>query len=355
MGFFFKILGAFAKTNESLSRQRINFIPIHFALLVAAIIMTFVGLAQFQEGMAQSQEPREISLQDLLDHKNLSQKYVKVKGLLIPDSKLEIVSYKEGESIETGKVTEVFLAMLDTKSRRAIYVQMEGLTVDFKKPEVREVTGMISPIEGLVKDEVKKENTPRSKVKIDAKYMLTQGDSPANPRIWAVVMGLSGLYALLTLLVIMKKYTIFRKEADSVEHISAPSLESSNPAVFATGHFYLQDTKKYFVNVPSKLGNTESGEAVIFASIDASSTTFGFTTKKRDGIWTISSQPAQISALEKGIQYWGFKARPALRMVYQDPRNHKASKAILGFNNETERETILQEFKRQGAGSRGGV
>jgi hypothetical protein len=113
--------------------------------------------------------------------------------------------------------------------------------------------------------------------------------------------------------------------------------------MFATGKYQADDPeiellkiRKYFVHVPAVLervnfAENESGLAVL-SNIDADD---------HKGVWSQHIQDGSLADIVAGYHYFGLKKRPAIRYTYRDPRFKKPRKAILGFDQATDRDRVL--------------
>ena len=129
----------------------------------------------------------------------------------------------------------------------------------------------------------------------------------------------------------------------------APSpAENGRADIRMTGRLRLHEKlAQRFIDVPVSPVHLEDGAFAFASNIDASSRMYGVVTQKRSGLWLLMPQQRTLS-WEEGLSYFGFKARPALRLNYADALDKdKKSSAILSFGSEAQRAQIIASLRKE--------
>jgi hypothetical protein len=338
MEFVYRFLGWVAHLNERLSHTRINLVPLNLAAIFILCVVAIYGLTEIRDGLVNGQTPRRIRMTDLLAHQEAHRNYVKVVGEVHPEAGLTLTRRSSTE--------RAWVPMLDGSGKRAMLVELVDPPPADAKPEIREVTGMLQPLDSRVETELGKVNNTIDGVAIDPEYMLTEGHRPGDLRVWIPATLALGLLLGGFLLTFGTRYVVFRSHpaAAAVPAVAGMPAEAD---LRTTGCFELDGKhRRRFLDVPCVLTRFETGEPVVVANVDASSRFMGFTTQKRAGYWMLPIAPGSITRLEEGRSYRGGGARPALRFCYQEPGRPAAQQAILSCRDEAEQAAVRAELER---------
>src|SRR5947209_19989864 len=126
MSALYYLLGVVAKMNAGMWRFRINFLPINVLLIGALGFWGFGELTSAIEGTHNDATPLSVSVQQIHDEANASQKYVAVTGLDVPTALFEFGN--KGADGEITLVERSWSPLVDTASQRILLVQREGKT-----------------------------------------------------------------------------------------------------------------------------------------------------------------------------------------------------------------------------------
>ena len=171
-----------------------------------------------------------------------------------------------------------------------------------------------------------------------------------------ILFGALILVALLTLLMIVMRHTIFL--AGDEPDPSPPSEETDGAGpMFATGKYQVRDPevegleiRGYFVNVPAVLERVVVAEnesvLAVQSNIDAD---------EHKGVWSQDIRDGSVTEIVAGYFYFGWKRRPAIRYKYQDPRMKKPRRAILAFDRTVDRDRVLYRLRATRAESPAGA
>jgi hypothetical protein len=343
----YRLLGVIARFNERLSHYRVNFIPINFGVMALLCGASLFGLIEFSEGISNGDKPVPRTVAEVLNRKDTSRSFVTVTGELHPEAGFqEMTKDKYDTSERPGRA---YVVMLDEKDDCAILVQRNENDFNNGQPAMTQITGMLDEMDSEMQTKLHEKGGQIGGVRIDTKYMLTEGRQPGNPVVGAALMVVFGLLSLAFIGTFLMKYVVFQKtgaETPSLSTAQAALTPEQHVDLRVTGRFALdQRNAKRFLNVPAAIATTGGGEMVIISNIDASSKLYGITTQKLAGLWTLVLQPTGLQQVEIGRLYDGLNIRPALRIRYREGNSGTVS-AILSFANAAERETVLNELHR---------
>jgi len=342
MEILFRALGLAARLNERMSRFRVNFIPINLGLMVVLGIL-FIGCGDAaRSAFATGGAPVSIRLVDLLAHKTPGTSYVRVTGNLYSGAAL-IGRSGRGES---KSVTKTWMPLVDGSGKRGILVERAVPTDEAGGGvETVEITGMLQPMEGDLKEKLDGTQGTLAGIKLDTAYTLAEAGSPGDPWINGGAALVSGAVLALLVATFAMQYVVFRPEApEPGVPVAADNAQEIDLRV--TGGFVLDGAhRQRFLNVPAGMGRTENGEVIFVSNIDASNRFMGIATNKRDGYWVVPVEPGTVPKFECGRLYVGLAIRPAVRFRYREPGAQLWQTAILSFGHEAERVAALRDLQ----------
>jgi hypothetical protein len=191
-------------------------------------------------------------------------------------------------------------------------------------------------------------------VPVETSCMLVMADESAgNP--WtsavaaALILGLAALFVVATLM----RNTVFQPTGGVMRSMEASPSEPV--PIGATGVFVLEQqrgfARKRFVQMPAFVVRVDDGGAVVCANIDASSRFMGFTTSKREGIWTLPIDSVSPGDCRTGFLYWGLSRFSALKFPYRDVTDGTKRVAILSAATDEALMTAMALVARGGGRS----
>src|SRR5262245_50193532 len=117
MRVLYQILGAIAKTNSTLWRYRVNFIPMNVLGIFLLAALTFSLWDNTIEGFRNGEKPLELSVEQV-HGQDLVQNYVKVSGWFVP---VAVYTLSRNGVVETS-----WAPLLDGERKRVMLVQRSG-------------------------------------------------------------------------------------------------------------------------------------------------------------------------------------------------------------------------------------
>ena len=275
---------------------------------------------------------------EVLAHPDTSPSWLKTTGNLAPAVSLE---EKLGEG--DGTVTATWVPLVDGTGKKGLLVRVADAATAEGPVRTVEITGRLTRLASDLQQELQKKNGKVGGIQISTEWAITEGRTTADPATFfciAVVLGLSGLPLFGALVV---GNVIFRK----VPGADAGNLPEGGPLDLRTTGYFILDgrVRQRFLNVPSGFELTENRELILYANIDASSKFYGFTTERRQGIWTILVPLYGLKATETGLIYLGLDTRPALRLKFQTPYGGGQAEAIVSFEDERQRASFAHALQ----------
>jgi len=341
MNLAYRILGLTANLTERASRTRGNGVPMNWMFLLLLGFFLAWPIHEAIEVKTNEGDPIKTTIANATSSDKLLDRYITVTGQLHPD---QAVTETENDKVKDKNIT--WLPLIDKATQGGIYVKtditqpnrgvisrLEGSQKSFAGPPQVAVSGMLRKIDKGLQAAVRSTAEPIDGVNLNYEYILVAGSKPSGFYLWVAIAAAIAIPILLMLLVIFKRYVIFRPDPSVVAGIdlNAPPLLSQEPIdLRTTARFIFEgNVRKRFHRVPSGIAQTESGDMAILANVDASSHFMGRMTKNRAGIWAAVIRHDSLSPPEYGKLYFGLEALPAFRIRYTDAINNAASTAIL--------------------------
>lgn len=347
MTFLYRLLGIAARIGERLSHTRVNLVPFNWAVMFILGVVFATGLNGIRDAAVNGQTPRAVSLNELLDHKDVDHNYVKVSGLVFPKARIVRRSKK------SGSVSQTWVPIVPPGSDRALLVKVasDGSAVGDGEPHAATLVGMLVPMSTDLQKKLNDEiaGLPAGDVpKIDTTYELVENRHPGSPLLWTAMAVLGGGALALMLATFAMKYVVFRRTPGvALENAANPPAFSGDLRV--TGKFILDPkNQKRFLNVPAGLARLDGGQIALVSNIDASDRFMGFTTQKRAGMWAIVFPPLAPGDVEAGELYCGLAAYPSLRIRYRDEQSGQASTAVLSCADDGDRAYLYRALLTPG-------
>jgi len=175
-------------------------------------------------------------------------------------------------------------------------------------------------------------------------FAFLQGWIPASPRSALGVLLLSLALLLLLLWARHRGYIVFRPHRAPPVPLQPPLVPDEKVFLRASGFFEVDKKRQYFVDVAAAFATMETREHVVMGWIPPSEFLFIRWPRNEVGMWYIFFRPEHIRALELGELCFGWRIRPALRVVYQGKGGLET--AYLSFNDLASRQRVLDDLAR---------
>jgi len=337
MDLFYRLLGFVAGINSGLSRVRINFVPLHYGLiLVLGSVAFFSGIIGMS--VASAAGPAiTVSLDRVLAGSRPERTFVSVTGKLKPTSTLLEKAGGGAEAAETK-----WVPLVDRSGKRGLLVQLKTTPATATSGKPVEVTGWLCDLNPDLLETLQAKKGTVGGIQIDTSQVLREGSDPLSPLpLWIISLA-TGVPAGLLFLMLFSQNIVFRKVPLGAGIPLGDRLQKIDLRV--TGSFTLNGWNRRFLDVYSSFAVGEAGELLFISNIDASSRLYGFTLHDRQGYWVLSMHPGSLQAPESGLLYLDFRARPALRLKYRPTGGGKLETAIASFGSEAERYIFLQHL-----------
>ena len=328
MSALYYALGFIARLNTGMWRYRLNFIPINVLVIGLMIFGAVAAVRSAIEGASNDRVPLAVTVAQIRDEANPTRTYISVSGLEIPDA-----VYEYGEKASNGDITRIeksWTPLVDRESQRILLVQRAG-KAPAGEPRQTTVAGMLRELDDDVRKGLAEHGNAIQGVPVETRYALVDGDTPANSETSAII----AIFLLVTL-VLFAIATASRNTVFQRTDFGSPVLKikSVGPVhVGGTATFALRKNEKiiqkHFIEMPSVLTHTDSGQPVLLSNIDASSHFMGITTSERSGIWTVMMENGSVRDPQMGYLYWGTSRRPALRFTYTSAEANAVRSAII--------------------------
>ena len=336
MSIIYRLLGIVARVNENLSRKSINFIALNWAIMVGLGFLLATGMNETRDAWVNGDKPRQATLTEVLDHRNPERNYVSVAGVLFPNAALQ--KTLENKNNRQTTVTGSYVPLLDMATRHGIFVEMAG-QIPSAPSRMSAVTGMLKPIDSMLKTKLQEMGGKLDQVPFDTDYMLVEGAAPGNGLVWGLLTVVSLALFVLFLLTWFLRYVVFERTRRLPPSRAQAPGDGAGIDFRVSGKFTLDGkAQKRFLNVPATITKLETGELALLSNVDASSNFMGVTTTKRAGLWSIIVPTENLQSAELGLHYVGLAVRPAFRITCRQANSGKTERPILSFSNGAERE-----------------
>jgi hypothetical protein len=345
MRFLFTILGIAASIGQSLSRVRINFIPLNWPIMIGLGVLTTLCAMQTSEGLYNNGTPRSASLKNLEgSDEDAGRNFVSIKGLLSPPL------FHRGDS-----TTHVYSPLLDRKSGQCILVEIgEGDSVaKIKDVQVVTVQGMLITPEKEFSQQIQADKKLQKfgideKIFINPDYIFKKDATPGNPFAWICLTALCGTTLLAFIATFCMRYIVFQKMGGTQTITpEAGAMVEMNVRFCATGYFQLAPGDgDRFLTVPAGFLRDNDGLGYIVANIDASPLFFCTSSGSRVGYWTVPLGEPDGRVVTYGRLYVSFRSLPAVKIPFQG-YNGKKDTTILSFRDEQDRDVFVQVLRQK--------
>lgn len=335
---FYSLLGRIASVNRRLHRTRINFIPLDVALMAALGAGCLLGVHMITEARA-NVAPRAVTVDDIIARRVSSGTWVTMKGLL--DARVILETGSKGSNGKLSEVKARYAPLVDESTGRAVFVALP-LTHDYSGTTRMAFSGMLRGLPDVAKKTVDREggNVRGIPVELDHALMLNQEPASEAAGFWLIAFCAPVL--ALMLFAAAKRHTIFRKSAAT----AMPTASTSPIEMRATGTFRLNvNDSERFVEMPVGATLLQSGEVMLLANVDASSSFFGVRTSQREGMWTLVLPHGAMGAIERGEMFFAGERRPAAQIEVGGSTAGKRQTVVLSFDSFEDRERLLLDLQ----------
>ena len=322
----YRLLGLFAPINQRLSWFRVNYIPSHVLFLIALGAIIFLNVNTVAAVRKARATPMARPVSRLLATPTPLRSYVALQGRLVTGARIAFDDQSAKGNLILTDYT--WIPMVDRAAREAILVQFEaGETFEDTGEEIA-IEGTIAPMLPPIKRHLEETNFVRGGTRIAPSYMLVAGRRPGSLTTPAVVIAVAVVLFLSAIWLTFNRNVVFMP-SDGVPvagAIQKPALES----LVVCGRFtYDGKTHRFFTNVPGSITRTQSGNTVLSAILETSSTRFGLKSVEYSGMWLLSMQPGSITDVQAGHVFWGTKKLRAIRFRFVNDLTKKPDKAVI--------------------------
>ena len=339
----YRVLGVAAAVNNTLSRYRVNFVPSNFIIGFVAVCIFFFNAGGWLEAVDNGSAARAVQLGELSGDEIGRANFIRTRGTIVPGA-----GFQYGEQDDNGNITKLkmeFVPLFDRDTARGLFVQLPASHRFGSEPQQVEISGMVRPMQQFLADELGKSNFDYGGVQILPGYVLVADETPGDAASWQVGAALSGGVALVFVLMLVKRNTIF---VPGTAAIDAADGGADLTHVGATGTFLLDKHKQRFMNMPAALSRLDNGDVALFANVDASSNFMGVTYSERAGIWTLPIASGSIENMQEGVLYYGTKAMPAVRFRYKETGSNTARTAVVTTTSAAASRLLMGELTSAG-------
>jgi hypothetical protein len=304
-----RLLGAAAKVNSTLARQRVNGISLQFAFVIGLAILAGVQWGNALDAIRNQQVPLAVSMDEIATDRAPAQNYVRISGLAIP-----AVVYRH----ESGSETEWWSPLVDPAAGRGILVHRRGDSIHLADVGTDGVTGMLRRLHAEARIRVARAGGSVGGVPIDLRFELADGERPPLPGpATALAIGAS-LICLVFLIPYLRRNVIFQRARWPVA-LPSGGLAGAQVGVTASGLFVF-DSKiaKRFIEVPAVVAMDNGGTSVT-SRINYSYRFMYTPTARYDGLWTLPAVRGSVTDGSFGFLFFGLSRRYAYRFKYSDP------------------------------------
>jgi len=354
MHYLYRILGITADLTERASRISGNGVPANWLFLVA--FGFFVGLAIHEviEVKVNEGDPIKTTIGDATASDKLLDRLITVSGHFYAQ---QILVETENGKPKNDNIS--WIPLVDHDAHRAIYVKADtsrpnnGIvsrvggppSYSVGPPKVA-VTGMLRKIDSDFQGSLRLGAQRVQGILPNYDYVLVASTKPGGFYLWVALAAAIALPMLLMLIVIFKRYVIFRPSGTAVGGIDLSAIAPTTgpeapPELYVTAKFALDEkVRKLFHRVRSVAALQENGDVALLANVDAS--VRGIFRQNRSGIWATVIRDQTLSQPEHGTLYFGLRAYPAFRIRYTDAIKNKPAMAILASSTPAGLEKVRQ-------------
>ncbi|MDX1934845.1 MAG: hypothetical protein SFU56_19780 [Capsulimonadales bacterium] len=337
MSLLYRVLGFTAFLGAQMSRQIFNFIPLNIGLIAGGVLVInfayFIELSDTDAGKS----PRRLTVAQALSPGGAKPgDYVTLTGT-VSDNQVPGVS-----SIEWSTK---FVPLVDPVSKRGIMVSRQPINLSGKGM----VTGMLRSVTPSVGKVLREKGGHLGEFRITDAFQLNEGEAPAHPLRFPIIVLLAGVPSLLLFIVALMRHTIFRKMPDKAPSFSVlPSGPPESASMRFSGYLtFAEGLSQYFQEVPIGLGVTKSQGARTFVSQIDATVISSCGVKDRFGNWAAVIEPDSWREEAIGLIYFGTAVRPALRVSFRDiaMAQPRQVRCILSFDTEADRDRMRVELR----------
>jgi hypothetical protein len=171
--------------------------------------------------------------------------------------------------------------------------------------------------------------------------------------LWAAVVG--GLAAMGVLVIWLSgrlDYLIFRRRPEPNPNPAQDGLEADREvSVHATGPFAVHGQERYLVEHPAIYTTPRSREHILMAKLNPTRLLWlGKSDPDAWGWWYQFFRPEMIESIEMGQAIHGWRARPALRIVYwveDEDERRQTVETVLSFEDRARRSLVWADLTRE--------
>jgi hypothetical protein len=339
MSLIYRLLGMVAALTRGLSQLRLTYFflipiaPFHWLLMIGFLAAAYFFALSARDGLINEPTPTALSFKEVFEREDLTNRYVSVSGMLVPAATQTFVTKHRGGG-ET--VDAVYVPFVTEDQANSVLLVKYKEAPPKKGPHQATVTGMLRAPNARLKEKSTEIRNRFAPATIDWTNVLDADDRP--PRPWPFV-ALSSACAILCAMMLytrLKNWTIYRRLGRTARDFAdAPSAAEEVPDLDlrVTGSFTLPGGALRLHDAPAQLVLSPEGELTFAAMV---------VEDKNLMPGSIVIQPDTVESWDEGVLYYGFTARPAVRLRFIDGNTGRESVAFVKLPDEAQREAFLQ-------------
>jgi hypothetical protein len=334
MDFIYRILGWVARASEGMARSRVNGLGLNWWIMFAVGLFTFFAGYEMYESLHNRGAARDVTVAQAVADQALRDTFVRVAG-----GHFDVEgALSQGEKPDDDG--PIWVPMVDADQKHAMYVKLEK-GIDRSDMSRDGIRGMLRSLPIELKDHVAAKGLKAEGVRMDTGVMLVAGERPARLWLWLTLTSIGALIVLSMLLVIVKRYVVFRRGTTTDLPSDIPAVDPANICLRVSGKFRLDErVRQRFLDTPAIVAEMESGDRGLLAHVNASVSMYGHVTENRQGVWGILIKSGTLEPPQYGTMYAGSTPRPAMRLCFTDAATGKRSSAVLSFATPDGRDSV---------------
>jgi hypothetical protein len=333
---FFRLLGVAAALTKRLSQWRfaafgVPLAPFHWLLMIGLAVAAFFCGRAANEGFINAGPPTVVPFKEVLDKKDLTNRYVSVSGMLVPEGR-QIFATKRRGGGET--VDAVYVPLVGEGS---VLLVRYGQVPSKKDMHHAVITGMLRTPDSRLREKLPEIKDRVAPVTLDVTNVLHAEDRPPPPWPFAALAAACGLFCGMMLYTRATKWTVYRRRGSAGSALAAVAQASGEESpgldLRVTGSFAEHGGSiEYFYDAPAQMVMTSTGELGFAAMVMADEAVVPYTVILKSG---------SLESWDEGVLYFGLRANPAVRLRFVDANTGRASRAFVKFVDQGQRRAFL--------------
>jgi hypothetical protein len=340
MSLFYRLLGMVAALGKGLSQLRLtlHFVfpiaPCHWLLMIGLVVATYFFVLSARDGFINESSPTALPFKQVLERKDLTNRYVSISGMLAPEGSQTFVKKRRGGD-ETVDAVYVPFGTED-ESSPILFVKYKQAPSN-KTAHTATVTGMLRAPNSRLQEKAREIKDRFAPATIDLTNVLDAEDRPPRPWPFVALSSACGLLCAMMLYTRFMKWTVYRRvDSFALAFASATSAVGESPELDlrVTGPFKQHGgSMQYVHDAPAHLVVTPAGELAFATTV---------VTDEAVLRCSIVMKPDGLKSWDEGLLYCGFTAHPAVRQRFIDGNTGREAVAFVKLADEAQRRAFLQ-------------